>query len=471
MNQKSKKVVVVGAGITGLSATFYLNKTVQALNLPVDITLVEASPRLGGKIQTEYRNGFVIEKGPDSFLERKVSATELIQDVGLESNLVKNASDKVYVLVKDRMHEMPEGAIMGVPTQMASFMKTGLFSVQGKLRATCDFIIPRSNVAGDQSVGHFIRRRLGDEVTENLVEPLLSGIYIGDIDQLSLMSTFPQFYNAEFEHRSIIRGMKKLTKSQPENQLTSENQGVFLTLKGGLQSLVDAIEERLKSISIVTGTMVTEINESAGQYELCLNNNEVMQADSIVLALPHLSLTRLFPEKEYIKELNQVPATTVATVVLAFDEDEVQNIANGAGFVVSRHSDYTITACTWTHKKWPHTAPAGKALLRCYVGRVGEETVVDLSDTEIEEIVLADLAATLNIEAKPDFTIVTRWIEAFPQYIVGHQARLERFRAQLGQDLPGVFVAGSSFDGIGLPDCITHGRKVAGQVLDYFKFK
>lgn len=469
MNQRKKKVVIVGGGITGLTSAFYLNRAINQYQLPIELTLIDANHRLGGKIQTEYKDGFVIEKGPDSFLGRKPSAKQLVQDVGLGHDLVRNTAGKRHIVVKDQMYPMPDGAIIGIPTKFGPFLKTGLFSVQGKVRAACDYVLPRSKVEGDQSIGSFIRRRLGDEVAENLVEPLLSGIYIGDMDQLSLLSTFPQFYEAEQEHRSLIRGLKKMSQAASEGTLTSKNQGVFLTLKNGLQSLVEAIETQLMDVTILKGVSVKELNKvKNAHYELSLNDDESLQADGVILALPHAMMAELMPAKKYLRDYTDMPATTVATVVTAFKEDAV-NLADGVGFVVSRHSDYTITACTWTHKKWPHTTPKGMALLRCYVGRIGEETVVDLSDTEIEEIVLEDLKQTLNITAKPEFSIVTRWMKAFPQYNVGHHRRMNEMHESLSKDMPGVFVTGSSCDGLGLPDCITQGKMAAEKMRAYFE--
>lgn len=186
-----------------------------------------------------------------------------------------------------------------------------------------------------------------------------------------------------------------------------------------------------------------------------------------MLTLPHLALADLFPKQKDFCSYKQMPSTTVATVAMAFDAEEVEDRLDGTGFVVSRNSDYTITACTWTHKKWPHTTPDGKVLLRCYVGRAGEETVVDLSDEEIEKIVLDDLRDTMNILAKPEFTIISRWKNAMPQYNVGHKARLQEVKANVRANLPGVFIAGSSFDGLAIPDCIDQGKAAVKDVLDY----
>lgn len=462
---------MIGGGITGLTAAYYLQKSIAEQGLPIDVQLVEASHKLGGKIQTVYKDGFTIERGPDSFLERKVSAAELVRDVGLGDQLVNNTAGRAFVLVKDKLHSMPKGAVMGIPTKIAPFATTDLFSVQGKMRAVGDFVLPRSKVNGDQSLGSFFRRRLGDEVVENLIEPLLSGIYAGDIDQLSLMSTFPQFHEVERNHRSLILGMKKTTPKAPKNRLNSKNQGIFLTLKNGLQALVDAIEAKLTPGTVLKGTRILSIDKRSNGtgYEIGLNNGESMQADSIVIALPHLAMAELFPDRDYLCGYKQMPATSVATVAMAFNAEDVEDRLDGTGFVVSRNSDYTITACTWTHKKWPHTTPEGKVLLRCYVGRAGEETVVDLSDAEIERIVLEDLKQTMNILATPEFTIISRWKNAMPQYTVGHKDRLNNMKAKLREDMPGIFIAGGSFEGIGLPDCIDQGKAAVQDVLQYIK--
>ncbi|HEY4554297.1 MAG TPA: protoporphyrinogen oxidase [Bacillaceae bacterium] len=470
MKENKKRVVVIGGGITGLTAAYYLQKQVEDEGLDIEVLLVEASHRLGGKIQTVYKDGFVIERGPDSFLERKKSAAQLARDVGLGDDLVNNTAGKSFVLVNHKLHSMPEGAVMGVPTKVTPFITTDLFSVQGKMRAAADFIMPRSKTSGDQSVGSFFRRRLGDEVVENLIEPLLSGIYAGDIDQLSLMSTFPQFHEVEREHRSLILGMKKTTPPPAKSQ-GGKKKGIFLTLKKGLQALVDAIEEQLDTGSVLKGTKVSSIEKRPGGqgYHVQLNHGEMLEADCIILAVPHTVLPNIVPGYEIFDPYKTMPSTSVATVAMAFDAKDVQDILDGTGFVVSRNSDFTITACTWTHKKWPHTTPEGKVLLRCYVGRAGDETVVDLSDAEIEKIVLGDLHQTMNVSAKPEFTIVSRWKNAMPQYTVGHKERLEEMKEGVRKELPGIFIAGASYEGIGLPDCIDQGKTAVEDVLQHLK--
>jgi oxygen-dependent protoporphyrinogen oxidase len=255
--QNKKRIVVVGGGITGLTTAYYLQKEAEATQLEVEVILIEASHRLGGKIHTLVQDGFVIERGPDSFLARKTSAAKLAEEVGMSKQLIRNATGKAYVLVNGKLHPMPGGSIMGIPTRMAPFITTGLFTIPGKIRASADFILPRSNIEGDQSLGKFFRRRLGDEVVENLIEPLLSGIYAGDIDQLSLLSTFPQFHQVEQKHRSLIIGMKK-TNTPPADQKEKEL-GKFLTFSTGLQSFVDAIEKKLNAQLVLKGVKVENV--------------------------------------------------------------------------------------------------------------------------------------------------------------------------------------------------------------------
>jgi protoporphyrinogen/coproporphyrinogen III oxidase len=469
--EENRKVVIIGGGITGMAAAFYLQKEIKEKQLPIDIKLVEASHRLGGKLQTVIRDGFTIERGPDSFLARKTSMIRLAKEVGMEDQLVPNSTGKSYVLVNEQLHSMPGGSIMGIPTQVGPFLTTNLFSIPGKLRAAADFILPKSESGRDQSLGQFFRRRLGDEVVENLIEPLLSGIYAGDIDQLSLMSTFPQFYEVEQKYRSLIIGMKKTTPAKPNKPVktTGKSGGGFLTFKTGLQSFAEAIEAKLNRDSILKGHRVEKITKDDFGYEIYLNNGESLTADCIVAATPHKVTQAMFSHYSFFDPFKAVPSTSVATVALAFPKEAIKRDIDGTGFVVARNNDYSITACTWTHKKWVHSTPEGKVLLRCYVGRAGDEAIVDLSDDQITQIVLDDLKKTMDITLNPDFVVVSRWKHAMPQYTVGHKQRLETINQHVKDELPGLFLAGSSYGGVGVPDCIDQGEAAVRAVLDFLK--
>lgn len=469
MTDKKKKVVIIGGGITGLSAAFYLQKEIQENNLQAESILIEASPRLGGKIQTVHKDGFIIERGPDSFLERKASAPQFVKDVGLQSELVNNATGRSYVLAGDRLHPIPAGAVMGIPTQILPFVTTGLFSILGKARAAGDFILPAKRETGDQSLGHFFRRRLGNEVVENLIEPLLSGIYAGDIDKLSLMSTFPQFHKVEQDHRSLILGMKKGLPASNQKHEPARKKGIFQTVKGGLQSLVDAAESRLTDTKILKGVKVESIAKNAAGYILRLSNGEMIEADSLIITTPHQQTANILPDKENYQYMQEMPSTSVATVAMAFPEEDVDIAGNGTGFVISRNGDYTITACTWTHRKWPHTVPAGKALIRAYVGKAGDQAIVEQPDHEIIAAVLEDLNKIMKIDKKPDFTVVSRWKEAMPQYNVGHQEKILEVNTKIMKSYPGMFLAGASYSGVGIPDCIDQGKMAVANALDYLK--
>lgn len=456
----TKHVVILGGGITGLSAAFYLHKQ----SPETKITLVEADGRLGGKIKTEYHDDFVIEKGPDSFLERKTSAAQLVRDVGMEDELMRNKTGQAYVLNDDTLYPIPEGAVMGIPIALEPFLETKLFSAAGKIRAGADLILPRLNAEGDISAGNFFRRRLGNELVDRLIEPLLSGIYAGDLDRLSLSATFPQFLDVEKRARSLILGMRE---SRGKQQTGTKKKGQFLTLKRGLQSLVHAVEEKLSNITILKNTAADKIEKQNSVYKIRLQSGEHLEADAVISTLPHPVNEKVLPTYPFLKPLSNVNATTVANVVMAFPESAVNIAQDGTGFVVSRQANYTITACTWTHKKWPHTTPEGKVLLRCYVGRSGEEAIVDESDETILDTALKDLKKVVSIEGTPEFYKVTRWRKAMPQYIVGHNQWLQNLRNGLNRDLPGIYLAGASYEGVGIPDCIDQGKTAVENVIKY----
>lgn len=465
MNQMSerKHVIILGGGITGLAAAFYVQKYAKETEEPVTFTLLESSSRLGGKIETIKENGFVIERGPDSYLARKTVMTDLAKEVGLEKELVSNETGQAYILHNMKLHPIPEGAVMGVPTKVMPFAFTPLFSIFGKARAGFDLFLPkRSDSSKDISVGHFFRRRLGDEVVDRLIEPLLSGIYAGKIDQLSLQSTFPQFIETEKKHRSLILGMKSSQQKPVKTQKTEKKKGAFLTFKNGLSSFVSALKASLPEEHIKTGVKAESVEHlEDGTYSVKMEDGSILAADHVIVTTPYAVTKKLFNEKLFPADFHKTKPTSVATVAMEFNEDDVSFSLDGTGFVIAKSEKTSITACTWTSRKWPHTTPKGKVLLRCYVGRADDQGIVHESDEMILNKVLDDLKKIMGVDTKPEKYYVSRMIDSMPQYEVGHKEYVKQLRASFENELPGVLLAGAPYDGVGLPDCVNSAKKAA----------
>jgi len=471
VTERTLKAAVVGGGISGLSAAYYLQKQAKEQGISLDLTIIEAVHRLGGKIQTLHRDGFVIERGPDSFLSRTENINDLAKELGIEHKLIASGAGESFVVVEDQLHPIPKGSIMGVPTEWGPFIASHLSSWSGKFRAAADLVLPRSAESADQPLGKFMRRRFGKELVENLIEPIFSGLYGGDIDRMSLASTFPAFYQIEQKHRSLIAGVKK-DDSLNADSFTTTSEGIFQTFENGMQTLIDALEKALADCTILKGVKVDKIRREQDKALLHLNNDSDLLVDEVIFALPHEKIQPLFESSGLLGNLKEMPSTSVATVSVAFSGDAIDSsAANGMGFVVSRNSDFTITKCLAMHTKWPVHVPAGKMLFKAFVGRTGDEAVVDLSDREIERMVLEDLRKAIPISGEPDFTIVTRWNNSMPQYQVGHEARTQAAKEDLKKAFPMVQLIGSSFEGGGMPACAQQGQAAALEAIKRFQSK
>jgi oxygen-dependent protoporphyrinogen oxidase len=480
---QGKRVLVAGGGITGLSAAYYLKKRFAERGEPVHITLVEKEAAYGGKIATLRRNGFIMERGPDSFLARKQAIIDITRDLGLESELVPTRPEakKTYILRSRKLVPMPPGLVFGIPTRLIPFVKSGLISPLGKARAAMDLILPGRKEEGDESIGRFIERRLGKEMLDRVVQPLLAGIYSGDCHELSIQATFPQFHEIEKKHRSLILGIMKGAGRAPSTASSVAlpervKNSMFLSYRNGLYTLVEALVERLRDVERVTGEAIAHIarHQTDGKtaYRVVTANGREFAADAIILALPAYALASVFPQLPAVRAFGSMPYVSVANVLLGFEREHFPHPLDGSGFVVPPCEKRFITACTWTSSKWGHTAPGGKVLLRCYVGRMGDEDWVHLSDEQIVEGVMRDVTDIMDLKdmrVQPDFVEVTRQIRSMPQYAVGHIERVTRLNDELADVYPGVFATGSAFHGIGLPDCIRQGKETAEQAVDYLQ--
>jgi oxygen-dependent protoporphyrinogen oxidase len=498
-----RQVVVIGGGITGLSAAYYLRQQAEEQGIPLQIRLAERQSKLGGDIQTEVFDGHVIEKGPDSFLRRKLAAANLCIELGLTDDLVGTnpANKKTYILHQGKLHRIPQGLSLGVPTEFMPFATTPLLSMQAKVRAALDILIPKGKVTGDQSLGGFLARRLGDQVVDKIAEPLLAGIYAGNSRSLSLRATFPQFEELEQKHGSLIMGMlaqaRQAKAAQKQTQANSETgtppsaanadqraltnateqnklpQTAFITLRGGLIQLINRLADVLGPEIIHTSTSVKEIKctqEQPERYQVVLDNGDKWDADAVIVTTPTFEAARLLPSSFDQKALlEKVPYVSTATVVMGFNKSDVPFPLDGTGFLVPRTEARDITACTWTSSKWKHTAPTDKAVIRCYVGRAGNEMIVEDSDESILQKVRDDLKFTMGITAEPYYADITRWRRAMPQYTVGHLDRIAAFTKEADKRFTGVYFAGSGYTGLGLPDCIKQGKDAAGRAVRFLQ--
>jgi oxygen-dependent protoporphyrinogen oxidase len=454
----SGNIVVLGGGIAGLAAA---NRVL--LTAPrTCVTLVEADDRLGGKIVTESLDGFSIEGGPDSFLATKQRALELCTEVGLGERLqgVTPRRRRAFILYAGRLHDLPEGLTGLVPTRLKPLARSSLLSRTGKARIALDYLLPPRRIEGDESLGKFIRRRLGSEAWERLVEPLMAGIYAADGDTLSLAATFPQLRDAERRHGGLIKGVLASRRREPLPNTAPKS--AFLTPIGGLADLVSALEHRIRDggATIRTGVAATAVIASKSGYLVQLRGGEELTASAVIVATPAHSAAALLAglDPALSAELAGIPHASTAIVTFAYRREEIPHALDGHGYVIPRIEGGPVLACTWSSRKWAARAPDGWELIRVFIGRSGQDEVLGADDNTLVALAQQELAARIGVTGSPTFSRVHRWSRGMPQYVLGHPERIARIETALAAH-PGIYLAGNGYYGVGLPDCIVSGER------------
>jgi oxygen-dependent protoporphyrinogen oxidase len=473
MHPNASHVVIVGGGIAGLAAAYSLQKQAQAQNLALTYTLVERDSAFGGKIVTQNSGGFVIEGGPDSFITQKPWAHQLCHELGLEDRLIGTNDErrKVYIVHKNRLRPLPDGVMLIIPTRFTPFALSPLISPWGKLRMGLDLFIPPKKDDSDESLAGFIERRLGREALDKIAEPLMAGIYVADPGRLSLKSTFPRFITLEKKYGSLIKGM--LAQMKARTSSSRPKLPLFMTLRGGLIELVDSLVSKLNG-ELLTGQNVTVLKFMANNsppYQVEFANGQTRQAQAVIMTTPaFVTADLLKPHSDLLAEkLQAIRYISTATVSLAFKRGEVSHPLNGFGFVVPRSEPCQLMACTWVSTKFDHRAPVDQVLLRVFVGGYKHQELVDLPDDALVDLARRELKKIMEIEAQPTRQEIYRWQQGNAQYDVGHLDRIAEIEGLARETLPGLYLTGSAFQGVGLPDCIHQGEQTAQQVIQYLQ--
>jgi protoporphyrinogen/coproporphyrinogen III oxidase len=471
-SQSEARVVIVGGGITGLAAAWYL----QQAGIPY--TLLEASDRWGGKIGSEQvtlegeTEPFIIESAADSFLTQKPYALDLARELGLEPRLLGTNDHirRTYILKHGQLIPLPRGLSLITPTKFVSFLLSPLLSWRGKFRALYEAFIPAKSGDDDESLARFIRRRFGPEMLDKIGAPLLAGIYSGDVERLSIMATFPRLRQTEKQHGSLIRAARK-TPSTPSANPTS----MFVSFRGGTAELTDALAAKLtgnlhlncavKKLSLAAEGLTPRLEGS--QYSLTLSDGTTLDASAVILTTPAFTTAKLVRDlaPKAAADLNAIPYNSTGSISLAFRRDDVPHPLDGFGLLIPASEGRPINAMTWASTKFDHRAPENHALIRVFFGGVRHPEMMSLKDDALAVIVRSELKALLGISAAPLFQRIYRWPNANPQYEVGHLERVSAIESALPD---GLTIAGSAYRGIGIPDCIYQARQVAQQIASSF---
>jgi protoporphyrinogen/coproporphyrinogen III oxidase len=445
-------VVIVGGGISGLAAAFELQQR------GLRVQLLEASERPGGVIRTERFDGWVIDEGPDSVLVQKPAAVALCRELGIADRLIPTLTPRTaYVLRDGTLHAIAEGSFLGFPISFLALATASLFSVAGKARMAWEVFAPRGD-GGDESVASFVRRRFGQEAVDYIAEPLLAGIHAGDVDRLSMRALFPRLIEAERQSGSVIRSFRALrVKPSP--------QGAFVSLPGGTGELVDAVAGALTPGTVTLGARVTEIRRQ-GHFAITSSAGSV-QGRALILAAPAYVAGGLLRsiDTSLAAMCERVPYASTATVAFGFRRDQIAHPMRGTGFVVPRAERRPLLAGTWVTSKWPGRAPEDHALLRAFLGGGRDPQRLDRSDEELVDTAREELTDLLGITGRPLFAKLRRWTRQSPQYEVGHHERLAAIEERVNA-VPGLFVTGSGFRAIGIPDCVADGRATAARAAE-----
>ena len=497
-NTFRRRVAVVGGGIAGLTAAYTLARARQA-GAPVEELLIEGRDRLGGVIRTERLEGFVIEAGPDSFLAEKPEAAALARELGLGDSLIgsNDRQRRTYILHRGRLVPLPDGLMFLVPTRLWPMVTTPLLPLSTKLAMAAELFAARpsgsSNRDADESVASFVRRHFGDALLENVADPLLAGVYGGDSGALSVRSVLPRFWEMERKHgsltRATLRAMRQRRKARANSSGTAQPDSagtgaaprsalpLFMTLRDGLEQLPERLVEHLDKARVHLGQRVANIELAPGgpggmadrcsrRYEIFCDGGLAFDADAIIFAMPAHECSRLLSPLQTALGglLDEIPYSSSMTVSLGYGEGTREHLPPGFGYLVPRKENRRMLACTFVHRKFNHRAPEGKALLRCFLGGSRDPEALNLTDQEVLSLVRQELKEILHFSFEPVFCRIHRWPASMAQYPVGHAERLTRIHSRLG-DLPGIYLAGNAYSGIGISDCIRTGRAAAQRAM------
>lgn len=460
-----KTVLVIGGGITGLSAMYELHKWKKANQADVRLILAEASAELGGKIRTVKESCFVMEAGADSMVARKAKDMTFIEELGLESEAVYNATGQSFIYTDGELKSIPADSVFGIPASVESLAKSTLVSAEGKVEALKDFYTKNETFTKNDSIGAFLEHFLGKELVEKQIAPVLSGVYSGELSDLTIAKTLPNVLEYKNEYGSIIKGFEA-----NKEKFQSGSGKKFLSFQNGLGTLIDAYEEKLEEAEILKGVKASKIEKARDRYHVSFSNDETIEADYVVLSIPHNAAETLFDDEELKKEFAGLKNSSLISVYVGFDAPDSLLPADGTGFITANSDELSCNACTWTSRKWEHTSESQNLLVRLFYksSHPAFSSLQNMNEEELLQVALRDIHKSLGIEVEPIASEITNWPESMPNYLITHPKSVEAIENKLAAAYPGIMLAGCSYYGVGIPDCIQNGENTARKIIEEF---
>ena len=466
-----KKVIVVGGGISGLATAFLLRNKGAEAGIELDVTLLEKEERVGGKIWSIKEEGYLCEWGPNGFLDSKPQTLDLCRDLGASERLLRSNDNarKRFIYTGGALNRLPENGPM--------FLKSGLISWPGKLRLAMEPFIPKRTDGTDETLASFGRRRLGEEALQKLISPMVSGIFAGNPETMSLRSCFPRIAELEDEYGSLVRAMIKLAKKKKQEAATGKAVssaagpgGVLTSFRGGIQELTDILAEQLGPDSIVTGQTVTALAKGGSTPWRLRTPSVDIDADAVILASPAHATAGIVSEVDtsMAQVLGEIPYASMTVACFGYERERIACDLNGFGYLIPKEEGMNTLGTLWDSSIFENRAPEGKVLLRSMLGGACFPEYINLSDAQVMERIKADLKATMGITADPSFVRIFRHPQAIPQYTVGHAKRLAALQERSSAN-PGLFLTGNSYRGIGLNDCAAAAGRTADEVVAHLK--
>lgn len=463
----TSSIAVIGAGISGLAAAHRLLE----LSPNVSMMLYEAGERLGGALRTAEEAGYLLEQSADSFITNLPEALQLCRRLGLEDQLIATTPERrgAEVVRRGKLHRVPEGFMLMAPHDAWQVWRSPLLSWRGKLRLLSEMFVPKRTAAlQDESLASFATRRLGREAFERLVQPLVSGIYTADARQLSMAAALTRFWEMEREHGSLMRAVWRQRKRSTKNETAGSGArySLFVSLRAGMQQLVDALGARLPADAVKLRTAVHGIEHAHGKWRLQLSRDEVFEHDALIVATPAPQGAKLLAtiDATLADELAGIPYAGTILALVGFRTEQVGRPLRSFGFVVPETERREILAASYSSLKFPNRAPDGRVLIRVFLGGAMRPEQLELDDEQVRGVVQRELGELLDIQGQPELFRVVRWRDAMPQYHVGHCERIKRIESRIARH-PTLALAGNAFRGVGIPQCIASGEVAAARVL------